>query len=192
MCANTVGTHKIPCALIGKPKAHACIKDRQWLVPYFNQVKAWMDVEMCWKWFNKVFLPEVKKRTGRWVLLLLDNAPRHFEAFERDNVRIILFPPNCTNWRQPCNMGIIAALKKRFKYLYLKDVFDFHELDEEAKLRKKMQGRRLRRGAANGVAYGNPAHLLDAASYVKEAWQSMSPSSIQNAFYRGGNNDIKS
>jgi hypothetical protein len=48
-------------------------------------------------------------------------------------------------------MGIIAALKKRFKYLYLKDVLDFYELDEEAKLQKKMQGRRLRRGAA-GVA----------------------------------------
>jgi hypothetical protein len=66
-------------------------------------------------------------------------------------------------------MGIIAALKKRFKYLYLKDVLDFNELDEEAKLRKKMQGRRLRRGAAR-VAYGNPTHLLNAASYVKEAW----------------------
>jgi hypothetical protein len=35
-------------------------------------------------------------------------------------------------------MGIIAALKKRFKYLYLKDSIDFYELDEEAKLRKKM------------------------------------------------------
>jgi hypothetical protein len=80
-------------------------------------------------------------------------------------------------------MGIIVALKKRFKYLYLKDVLDFYELDEEAKLRKKMQGRRLRRSAA-GVAYGNPAHLLDAMSYVKEAWQSVSPSSIKNAFIK--------
>jgi hypothetical protein len=183
MCANVVGIHKIPCTLIGKPKALACIKDRQWPVPYFSQVKAWMDVETCWKWFNEVFLLEVKKRTRRRVLLLLDNAPGHFEAFERDNVRIVFFPPNCTSWKQPCNMGIIAALKKRFKYLYLKDVLDFYELDEEAKLRKKMQGRRLRRGAV-GVAYGNPAHLLDAASYVKEAWQSVSPSSIKNAFIK--------
>jgi hypothetical protein len=46
-----------------------------------------------------------------------------------------------------------------------------------------MQGRRLRRSAV-GVAYGNPAHLLDVASYVKEAWQSMSPSSIKNAFIK--------
>jgi len=80
-------------------------------------------------------------------------------------------------------MGIIAALKKRFKYLYLKDVLNFYELDEEAKLRKKMQGRRLRHDAI-GVAYGNLVHLLDAASYVKEAWQSVSPSSIKNAFIK--------
>jgi hypothetical protein len=128
-----------------------------------------------------VFLPKVKKQTGRRVLLLLDNAPGHFEAFERDNVRIVFFPPNCTSWKQPCDMGIIIALKKRFKYLYLKDVLDFYELDEEAKLRKKMQGRRLRRGVV-GVAYGNPAHMFDATSYVKEAWQSVSSSSIKNAF----------
>jgi hypothetical protein len=183
VCANTVGIHKIPCTLIGKSKALACIKDRQWLVPYFSQAKAWMDVETCWKWFNEVFLPEVKKRTRRRVLLLLDNAPGHFEAFERDNVRVIFFPPNCISWKQPCDMGIIAVLKKRFKYLYLKDVLDLYELDEEAKLRKKMQGQKLRHGAT-GVAYGNLAHLFDAASYVKEAWQSMSLSSIKNAFIK--------
>jgi hypothetical protein len=61
VCTNTVGTHKIPCALISKPKAPACIKDRQWLVPYFSQAKVWMDVETCWKWFNEVFLLKVKK-----------------------------------------------------------------------------------------------------------------------------------
>jgi hypothetical protein len=37
-------------------------------------------------------------------------------------------------------MGIITTLKKRFKYLYIKDVLDFYELDEEAKLRKKLKG----------------------------------------------------
>jgi hypothetical protein len=29
-------------------------------------------------------------------------------------------------------MGIIVALKKQYKYLYLKDVLDFYELDDEA------------------------------------------------------------
>ncbi len=85
----------------------------------------------------------MKKGTERQVLLLLDNAPRHFEAFERENVRIVFFPPNCISWKQPYDMGTITTLKKRFKYLYFKDVLDFDELDEDAKLRKKMQGRRL-------------------------------------------------
>lgn len=30
-------------------------------------------------------------------------------------------------------MGIIAALKKRYKYLNLKDIIDVYELDEELK-----------------------------------------------------------
>ncbi len=61
VCTNASRTHKIPCALIGKPKEPAYIKDRQWPIPYLNQVKAWMDVETCWKWFNEVFYLEVKK-----------------------------------------------------------------------------------------------------------------------------------
>jgi len=181
VCANTSGIHKISCVMIGKPKEPTCIKDRHWPVPYFNQAKAWMDVETCWKWFNEVFVPEVKRQIGRPVLLLMDNASGQFNAFERDNIRVVFFPPNCTSWKQPCDMGIIAALKKRYKYLYLKDILDFYELDEQLKQRKKELGKRLRRGAA-GVSYKNPAHLLDAASYVKEAWDSVSSNSIKNAF----------
>jgi hypothetical protein len=181
VCANTSGTHKIPCVMIGKPKEPACIKDRHRPVPYFNQAKAWMDVETCWKWFNEAFVPEVKRRTGRPVLLLMDNALGHFDAFEHDNIRIVFFPPNCTSWKHPCDMGIIAALKKQYKYLYLKDTLDFYELDEQLKQRKRELGKRLRRGAAR-VFYENPVHLLDAASYVKEAWDSISSSSIKNAF----------
>jgi hypothetical protein len=113
----------------------------------------------------------------------MDYAPGHFEAFERNNIQIIFFPPNCTSWKQPCDMGIIVALKKRYKYLYLKDVLDFYELDDEVKNRKKDQGRRLHRGAI-GVLYQNPAHLFDAASYVKDAWDYVSQTSIKNAFVK--------
>ena len=44
-------------------------------------------------------------------------------------------------------------------------------------------GQRLRQGAA-GVFYGNPAHLLDAARYVKVAWDAVLPSSIRNSFVK--------
>jgi hypothetical protein len=181
VCANASRTHKIPCVMIRKPKEPMCIKDQHWPIPYFNQAKAWIDVETCWKWFNEIFVPKVKRRIGHPFLLLMDNAPGHFDAFERDNIRVVFFPSNCTSWKQPCDMGIIAALKKQYKYLYFKDILDFYKLDEQLRQRKRELGKRLRRGAV-GVSYENPSHLLDAASYVKEAWDSVSSSSIKNAF----------
>ncbi|CEG42680.1 uncharacterized protein PHALS_12934 [Plasmopara halstedii] len=78
-------------------------------------------------------------------------------------------------------MGIIAAMKKRYEYLYLKDVLGFYELDDDSKAHKKEQAARLARGSA-GVVYGKPAHLLDAAQYVQRAWESVSALSIRNAF----------
>lgn len=33
--------------------------------------------------------------------------------------------------------GIIATLKKRYKYFYLKDILDFYQLDDEMKALKK-------------------------------------------------------
>ena len=118
VCANATGTHKVPCTMIGKPKSPACSKQRQWPIKYFSQGKAWMDVDTCWKWFNEVFYPEVKKRTGRPVLLLMDNAPGHFAAFERGNVKVEFFPPNCTSWKQSCDMGIIAAdVKQAWEFI---------------------------------------------------------------------------
>ena len=78
-------------------------------------------------------------------------------------------------------MGIIAEQKKRYKYLYLKDVLDFYELDENLKARKKEQAKRLPRGAAV-VAYGDPARMLDAAQYVEIAWDAISDATIKNAF----------
>ena len=74
VCANARGTHKISCTFIGKLKFLACIKNRTWSLKYVSQDKAWMDVVTCWKWFHDVFCPEVKKRTRRSVLLLLDHS----------------------------------------------------------------------------------------------------------------------
>jgi uncharacterized protein CbrC (UPF0167 family) len=45
----------------------------------------------------------------------------------------------------------------------------------------KRTRQKLQRGSA-GVRFGNPVHLLDAAKYVKEAWDSILPISIENCF----------
>ena len=98
VCANATGTHKIPFTLIGKAKFPTCIKNREWPVKYISQNKAWVNVSTCWKWFEEVFYPEVRKKTGRPVLLM-DNVSGRFPAFERNNI-VMFFPPNCTSWKQ--------------------------------------------------------------------------------------------
>jgi DDE superfamily endonuclease len=91
------------------------------------------------------------------------------------------FPPNCTSWKQPCDQGIINALKTRYKFLYLCNVLSFYELNDNEKTALIGQGKKLRRGSA-GVRFGNPAHLLDAAKYLKEGCDSILPISIENCF----------
>ena len=113
-----------------------------------------------------MFYPKVRKRAKRLVLLLMNNAPGHFSAFKRYNIKMMFFPPNCTSWKQPCNMGIIAALKKAIN-IYSSKIFWIF-LDENFKARKRERAKRLPGGAA-GVAYGNPTHMLDAAPYIKLA-----------------------
>jgi len=44
---------------------------------------------------------------------------------------------------------------------------------------KHAQAQRLPRGAA-GAAFGNPTHLLDAANYVKHAWDAVTSTTISN------------
>ncbi|XP_065671899.1 tigger transposable element-derived protein 6-like [Hydra vulgaris] len=157
------GSHKIPCSMIRKAARPACIVGRTWPKPYFCQKNAWMDVSIYWKWFNEVFYPEVKNKTGLPVLLLLDNAPGHFEVFEQNLVKVVFFPTNCTSWKQPCDMGIIAALKKRYKYLYLSNILSYYSLNVNTNEFLKESSLLCKRGAA-GVEYGKPAHLLDAAN----------------------------
>ena len=113
VCANATGTHEIPCTLIGKPKFPVRIKNWEWPVEYISQNVTWMEVFTCWKWFEEVFYPEVRKRTGRPVLLLMDNAPGHFPVFEGNKIKVVFFSSNCTSWKQTYDMGIIVALKKK-------------------------------------------------------------------------------
>lgn len=65
--------------------------------------------------------------------------------------------------------------------MYLRDVMDFYDQDEAQKEHKRAQAQRLPRGSA-GAAFGNPAHLLDAANYVKRAWDAITSTTISNAW----------
>ena len=62
--------------------------------------------------------------------------------------------------------------------MYLKDTIEFYELDPKAKQALMEQGKKQRRGSA-GVSFGSSAHILDAARYIKNAWENISPITIK-------------
>ena len=67
---------------------------------------------------------------------------------------------------------------------------DFYELNENLKARKKEQAKRLPREAA-GVAYGNPGRMLNAAHYIKLAWDTISDATVKNAFNKAESVTLK-
>ena len=142
-----------------------------------------MDTSTFMRWFDDIFYPEVTRRTGRPVLLFLDNAPGHSSEFVRNNFTVKFFQPNVTSWKQTMDMGIIAALRKRYKYILLKEIIGFHDFQTESKKQRADGYRRMRQGDA-GVFYGKPATLLDAANFIKEAWDAIAPNTLMDCFLK--------
>lgn len=67
----------------------------------------------------RFFYPDVCRETYNLVLLLINNAPGHFEAFKMVLQRCCMsfFPFNKTSWKQQCDFGGILAVKKRYNFL---------------------------------------------------------------------------
>ena len=121
VCVNTTCCHKLQLVLIGKYKRPACFSNKTCPIKYSAQKSTWMDIPTCWNWFNEVFYADVHIITYHAALLLMDNAPRYFDPFQTENV-VRLFTFNVTSWKQPCNLGVIAAVNKKYKFLLLKYV----------------------------------------------------------------------
>ena len=103
VCANSDGSNKIPCYMIGKSKIPVCSVSKCGPIPYCSQCKVWIDLPTYQKWFDIAFVPEVQKHTGSPVLLLLDNALWHFNGLQKEGIWVEFFPPNCRSWKQPCD-----------------------------------------------------------------------------------------
>ena len=86
-------------------------------------------------------------------------------------VASVFFSTNVTSWKQPCNLGVIAAFKKNYKILILKKKCSFYPWAEQLqpKITKK-EGSKYCRGSV-GFHYSKPAALLNVANYAKETWE---------------------
>ena len=113
---NTTGTLMVPLAVIGTAKNPMVFRHvRKPPTPYYFQPSAWLDSSICQQWFDEVFVPFVKKTTGRKVALLWDNCPSHIITNDDPQITIIFLPPNVTSVYQLCGQGILHALECQYK-----------------------------------------------------------------------------
>lgn len=118
---NASGSHILPPTVIGSSKKPRAFNLRKCPLPYLSQNKAWNDTLTCRKWFCRDFLPAVRQKTSKKVALIMDNASSHGNSLTDPlgQVTVLYLPPNCTSVQQPMDCGVIAALKTRYRFMFL-------------------------------------------------------------------------
>ena len=174
LCVNATGSLKIAPVVIGLVKNPRCFKKNPPSIPYFHQKKAWNDTQNFSRWWNEVFLCSIRKWTRDPVALLLDGFSGHDDGIADPfgQVKIFKFPPNVTSIYQPLDQGIIAALKVRYKSNLLAKLVQTAGNNTLLALAEQLPA-----GCA-GVKYGCLPHVGDAVTILKEAWDSILPSTI--------------
>ena len=103
----------------------------------------------------------------RNILLFVANCAAHPDV-QVSNVKIVFLPPNMTSSLQPCDAGIIAALKAHYRRRLMRHVLA--EMDE----------------ARTATELSKRVDILDAIRWVHLAWASVGDTAIVKCFAKCG------
>ena len=175
-CVNKTGTHKLKPLCIGKyakPRCFHHVNLETMPLAYTASGNAWMTAAIFTEWFQKSFIPNVRRhlrerRLEEKALLLLDNCRAHPPAdmlrSADGNITVMYMPPNTTSVIQPLDQGIIASFKRRYRQGLVKEII-LSDLDI--------------------------THFLK-AFYLKQmflvagrAWEGVTPTTISNCWMEG-------
>ena len=133
-------------------------------IKYFNQKKAWSDTATFMKWWD-FFRDYISKRTTKQVILLMDNCgPHGAELSDPTGQIIVLFlPPGVTSVFQPMDCGVIAMLKKNYRYSLLMRML--HVWDRRESLRRASENKT---SGTKGLSDGHAPNLKDAMEILYE------------------------
>ena len=165
VCANMTGTEKRPLMTIGKFKSPRCFHGVRQLPTEYNANKsAWMTSQIFEAWLRKWDTELTTKR--RKVALNVDNCPAHPHIDALQSIELLFLPPNTTSEIQPCDQGIIYALKCHYRKCMVKRLIQF--------INNKSSMAELK------------ITLLEALQMVQVAWDSITSSTISNCFQKAG------
>ena len=88
--------------------------------------------------------------------MVLDSPLGYVEAFERNVIILVYFPPNLTSWKKPMDATIIEALRNMYQYFKIRDIQPYHGNPDFI---RSTLGRSMKRGVVS-VTHGKPTHLL--------------------------------
>jgi hypothetical protein len=166
MCCVSMSGTKENLLVIGKSKNPRCFKGvKQLPVDYCANSNAWMTSlifnEWLQKWDNKL---------KHNIVLLIDNCTAHVVNVSLKHIRVIFLPANTTSLIQPCDQGIIRALKayyrREMRARILESLEDTHKM------------------TANDLA--RKTDILQALHLLSMSWKNVSSKTIRNCFSHGG------
>ena len=99
------------------------------------------------------------------IALFLDNCTAHPNVQSLDSIQFVFLPANTTSEIQPCDQGIIRALKTYYRKHTVQCLIQFID-----------QGHAVTELKIT---------LLDAIQMIKMAWDAVTPNTIQNCFKKG-------
>ena len=160
---------KLTLLVIGRAAKPRCFIGRADTLPvrYTANKKAWMTTAIFMDWLEKV--NNNMKNQGRKILLFLDNCSSHPDV-EFSNVKLSFLPANTTSRLQPCDAGIIQAVKLHYRKKLVRHVlFYMDEIATASELVKTV-------------------NVLDAIMWVNSAWDVLQPETIEKCFAKCGFN----
>ena len=165
VCTNMTGTQKRPLLVIGKFQRPRCFSGVANLpTEYKGNKNAWMTSvvfeEWLRKWDNELTIQ------GRKIVLFVDNCSAHPHISCLQSIELVFLPPNTTSEIQPCDQGIINALKFHYRKNMVRKLMDCIDSG------KKVEDFKIT--------------LLDALKMIREAWDKVTPMTIMNCFRKGG------
>lgn len=177
---NGDGTDKVPLSMIGKAASPRCFNNRKLPMKYYNQNKAWSDSKVFAKWWDD-FRHHIQRRTIKPVLLILDNCGPHGTELvdPTGQITVVFLPPNVTSVYQPMDAGVIAMVKKNYRYRLLRRMLDTFE--ERQSLRAAATAAKMKAGTI-GLDEGHAPHLRDVMSILDEVWNEIPASKISNCW----------
>ena len=160
--------HKLKPLVIGKSKKPRCFKGKNigaLNIIYRHNNKAWLTSQLFCEWLDIV--NNQMRNSNQKIILIVDNCAAH-PHMERSNIKLVFLPPNTTTKLQPCDAGIIQAVKLQYrKKLLRKIAFAFDKVESASSLAKKVT-------------------IFDAIMWLQHAWSLLPETTIQKCFAHCG------